>query len=256
MKKLWCNPRRVKPSVGVCECLVAQSCQTPWDAMDFSPPCSCPSGFSRQEQRWMTMPSFRGSSQPRSPSLQTDSFPVWATRKPSSTSQHWQDNSGTKRRSMRVSSWPRSVQRVPAWSLSAQLGLAWLRPSQPQTQACPTPRPSQAQRQASVTRSAPRWTFVWYQGQRSLLRLYTTQASLQQIPKSTLGRCGRPGNREVVLCFIFLNLRLRYTPLLHIRGLGSPRTFLFPYPFLDPKSIQMCPWEAQGVISFRCKILR
>ena len=155
MKKLWCNPRRVKPSVGVCECLVAQSCQTPWDAMDFSPPCSCPLGFSRQEQRWMTMPSFRGSSQPRSPSLQTDSFPVWATRKPSSTSQHWQDNSGTKRRSMRVSSWPRSVQRVPAWSLSAQLGLAWLRPSQPQTQACPTPRPSRPRRRP-VLRPAPR----------------------------------------------------------------------------------------------------
>ena len=64
MKNLWCNPRRVKPSVCVCEFLAAQSCPTPWDAPDSSQPCSCLSRFSRQEQKWTTMSSFRGSSQP------------------------------------------------------------------------------------------------------------------------------------------------------------------------------------------------
>ena len=64
MKNLWCNPRRVKPSVCVCEFLVSQSCPPPWDATDSSQPCSCLSGFSRQEQKWMTTSSFRGSSQP------------------------------------------------------------------------------------------------------------------------------------------------------------------------------------------------
>ena len=163
---------------------------------------------------------------------------------------------------MRVSSWPYSVRLVPARFISGHFGPTRLRPSQPQTQACPTPRPSYAQTQgggAMPRPSRPRTVLcpaphtargrrascappvaealVLCQGRRSLLHLYAMQVSLQQILKPSLGRCGRPRNLEVVLCFIFLNLRLRYPPLLHIRGLGSPRTSLFPYPFCQREEI-------------------
>ena len=150
MKNLWCNPRRVKPSVWVCEWLVAQSCPPPWDATDSSQSWSCPSGFSRKEHKWPCPPSGDLPSpamEPRSPALQPDSFPVWATRKPSSTFQHWQDASGTEPRSLQVSSWPHSVRLILAGFISGRFGPARLRPSQPQTQACPTPDPSHAQTQ-------------------------------------------------------------------------------------------------------------
>ena len=157
-----------------------------------------------------------------------------------------------------VSSRLRSVRLVAARFISGHFGPARLRPSQPQTEASPTPRPSHAQTQGGGPMPRPSRSgrrpvllpvphkprgrrvsyapplaeaLVLYQGRRIFWRLYTTQASLQQILKPAIGRCGRPRNREVVLCFIFLNLRLRYPPLLHIRGLGSPRTSLFPHPF-------------------------
>ena len=47
-------------------CLVAQLCPTLWDPMDFSPPGSSVYGISQARiPEWVTMPSSRGSSQPR-----------------------------------------------------------------------------------------------------------------------------------------------------------------------------------------------
>ena len=168
-----------------------------------------------------------------------------------------------------VSSRLRSVRLVAARFISGHFGPARLRPSQPQTEASPTPRPSHAQMQGGGPMPRPSRSgrrpvllpvphkprgrrvsyapplaeaLVLYQGRRIFWRLYTTQASLQQILKPAIGRCGRPRNREVVLCFIFLNLRLRYPPLLHIRGLGSPWTSLFPHRSVrDKKSLKMLP---------------
>ena len=131
---------------------------------------------------------------------------------------------------------------ILAQFISGRFGLTRLRPSKPQTQAClrPAPHTPSGRRVAYALPLAD--ALVLYQGRRSLLPLYTTQASLQQILKPAIGRCGRPRNREVVLCFIFLNLRLRYPPLLHIRGLGSPRTSLFPHRSVrDKKSLKMLP---------------
>ena len=54
---------------------------------------------------------------------------------------------GTEPRRLQVSSWPHSVRLILARFISGRFGPARLRPSQPQTQACPTPDPSHAQTQ-------------------------------------------------------------------------------------------------------------
>ena len=63
-------------------CLVAQSCLTLCDLMDWSPPGS--SVLQARIQEWVAMPSSRGSSQPRDrtqvPRIVGGSFTVWATR--------------------------------------------------------------------------------------------------------------------------------------------------------------------------------
>ncbi|XFF87530.1 hypothetical protein AB1E18_013749 [Capra hircus] len=104
---------------------------------------------------------------------------------------------------MRVSSWPYSVRLVPARFISGHFGPTRLRPSQPQTQACPTPRPSYAQTQGggamprpssprTVLCSAPHTArgrrascapplaeaLVLCQGRRSVLHLYAMQTQL------------------------------------------------------------------------------
>ena len=63
--------------------LVAQSCQTLCDPMDCSPPGSSVLGIlqARTLER-VAMPSSRGSSQPRSPTLQADSLPSEPPGKP------------------------------------------------------------------------------------------------------------------------------------------------------------------------------
>ena len=65
-------------------CLVAQSCLTLWDPIDFSLPGSSVHGILQAKiLEWVAMPSFRGSSQPgikaRSPTFQADPN-GWATR--------------------------------------------------------------------------------------------------------------------------------------------------------------------------------
>ena len=47
-------------------CLVSQSCPTLWDPMDYSPPRSSVCGIVQARiLEWVSMPSTRGSSQPR-----------------------------------------------------------------------------------------------------------------------------------------------------------------------------------------------
>ena len=56
-------------------CLIAQSCPILWDPMDGSPPGSSVHGILQARiQEWVAIPSSRGSSQPRSPTLQADSL--------------------------------------------------------------------------------------------------------------------------------------------------------------------------------------
>ena len=56
-------------------CLITQSCPTLWDPMDGSPPGSSIHGILQARiQEWVAIPSSRGSSQPRSPTLQADSL--------------------------------------------------------------------------------------------------------------------------------------------------------------------------------------
>ena len=61
----------MKSFIPVCVCLVAQACPILWDTMQCSPPGSSVHGNSPggnspgKSSEWVTMPSFRGSSQPR-----------------------------------------------------------------------------------------------------------------------------------------------------------------------------------------------
>ena len=105
------------------------------------------------------------------------------------------------------------------------LGPARPRPSHAPTQARHTPRPSLWH--SSGIHSA----VDTYGG--GVFRRPTTQASSQQIPKPRLGRCYRPGKREVVFWVLFFLLSCAWgAPLLPIRGLRSFRTFILPHPFL------------------------
>ena len=73
-------------------CLVVQLCPTLCNPMDCSPPGSCLHGiFQARILEWVTMPSSKGSSQPRNQSpilqaeLQTDSLPSEPPGKPKNT---------------------------------------------------------------------------------------------------------------------------------------------------------------------------
>ena len=58
-------------------CLIAQLCPTLCNPMDCSPPSSSVHGILQERiLEWVAMPSSRGSSQPKSPTLQVDSFPA------------------------------------------------------------------------------------------------------------------------------------------------------------------------------------
>ena len=67
-------------------CWVAQSCLTLCDCMDYNHPGSFVHGiFQARILEWVDMPSSKGSSQPSSPALQTDSLPSEPPGKPKNT---------------------------------------------------------------------------------------------------------------------------------------------------------------------------
>ena len=67
-------------------CLVIQSCLTLCNPVDCSPPVSSVHVILQARiLEWVAMPSSRGSSQPRSPTLQADSLPSEPPGKPMNT---------------------------------------------------------------------------------------------------------------------------------------------------------------------------
>ena len=67
-------------------CLVTQLCLTLCDCMDYNHPGSFVHGiFQARILEWVDMPSSKGSSQPSSPALQTDSLPSEPPGKPKNT---------------------------------------------------------------------------------------------------------------------------------------------------------------------------
>ena len=77
--------------------LVAQSCLTLWHPVDCSPPGSSVHGILRARRlEWAAMPSPKGPSQPRSPTLQADSLPPDPPEKPKRRNQRDRELEGDR----------------------------------------------------------------------------------------------------------------------------------------------------------------